>query len=80
MKATQKILEVLLDQNTTDVEEVMGLLLSECRIFYMNKSLCELFNTKYEKEFKNAHEKLELRLKNQKVREAIDDVFLMLFD
>lgn len=30
--------------------------------------------------FKKNHQALELRVKNQKVREAIDDVFMMLFD
>ena len=79
-KSLLKIQEILLDSATTDVEAVMGLLLCECRIFYQNKALCELFTTKHEKSLKEAHQKLELRVKDIKVRQAIDDVFMMLFD
>ena len=75
-----KIQDLFLDTTVTDVEAVMGLLLCECRIFYQNKALCELFTTKHEKSLKEAHQKLELRVKDSKVRQAIDDVFLMLFD
>lgn len=79
-RALFKIQEVLLDPATTDVEAVCALLMCECRILYLNKYLCELITAKNEAAFKEAHTKLELRVKNAKVREAIDDVFLMLFD
>lgn len=63
-----------------DFEAVIGLLLCECRIIYQNKLLCEAIVSKHEAVFKKNHQALELRVKNQKVREAIDDVFMMLFD
>lgn len=75
-----KINEILSDPNLLDFEAVIGLLLCECRMLYQNKKLCETITEKHEAEFKKNHQILELRVKNQKVREGIDDVFMMLFD
>ncbi len=49
-------------------------------MIYKNKHITELIAEKNEDSFKKHHQKLELRVKNQKVKEAIDDVFMMLFD
>jgi len=42
--------------------------------------MSEFITEKKEDVFKKNHQILELRVKNQKVKEAIDDVFTMLFD
>lgn len=79
-KATLKINERFADESLMDFEAVIGLLLCECRMIYQNRKLCEAILQKHEAIFKKNHQILELRVKNQKVREAIDDVFMMLFD
>jgi hypothetical protein len=75
-----KIIEVLGDDTLVEPTAVLALLLCECRSLYKNTKLCEFITEKNEEIFKKNHQKLELRVKNQKVKEAIDDVFMMLFD
>lgn len=76
----KKIIEVLDDETLVEPTAALALLLCECRILYKNKKLCEFITEKNEDTFKKSHQRLELRVKNQKVKEAIDDVFMMLFD
>ena len=78
--ALLKINELFADSSLVDFEASIALLLCECRILYTNKWICERITEKFEDIFKKNHQILELRVKNQKVKEAIDDVFMMLFD
>ena len=79
-KTMMEIVRIIADDTLMEPTAVLGLLLCECRILYMNKKMCEFITEKKEDIFKKNHQILELRVKNQKVKEAIDDVFQMLFD
>lgn len=74
-KTMMEIVRIIADDTLMEPTAVLGLLLCECRILYMNKKMCEFITEKKEDIFKKNHQILELRVKNQKVKEAIDDVF-----
>jgi len=74
-----KIYETITDPLLTDNEALLGLLLCECRIFFMNKSACE-FAKDSVAGFRENHQKLKTRISAQPVKEAVNDVLLMLFD
>lgn len=74
-----KISQLITDPLLTDNEALLGLLLCECRIFFMNKNTCEYAKEKVPL-FRENHQKLKTRIAALPVKEAVNDVLLMLYD
>lgn len=70
---------MITDPLLVDNEALLGLLLCECRLFFMNKLACE-FATEKVPGFRENHQKLKTRVTAQAVKEAVNDVLLMLYD
>lgn len=75
MKISQNVADPLL----ADSEALLGLLLCECRLVYQNKTAWEFIKTKLPS-FKENHQKLKARIQDQKVKEAVNDILLMIYD
>lgn len=56
----------------------MAMLLSECRMLYENRNLCETLLSKIEKEIKDNHTELKKKSQFQKVKECVDDILALL--
>lgn len=57
----------------------MALMLSECRILYENRKLCEVVLEKKGEEIKKHHLDVKAKTQHQKVKECVDDVLSLLF-
>ena len=79
-RALTKINQVITDPLLTDIEALLGLLLCECRIIYQNKHAFEFIINQSEPNFKKNHDTLKTRVANPKIKEAVNDVLIMLFD
>ncbi len=79
-KALVNISEKLADEKLIDSEALSGLLLCECRIVYKNKHTVEFVKDKLEPQFRKNHQNLKTRSPAQGVKEAVNDVILMIFD
>lgn len=79
-KALATISEKLGDDKLVDPEALSGLLLCECRIVYQNRHAVDFVNDKLEPQFRKNHLNLKTRIPAQGVKEAVNDVLLMIFD
>ena len=79
-KALTTISQKLADDKLVDPEALSGLLLCECRIVYQNKLTVEFVKNKLEPNFRKNHQNLKTRVPIQMVKEAVNDVMLMIFD
>ncbi len=79
-KALVTISEKLADKKLVDPEALSGLLLCECRIVYKNKHAVEFIKNKLEPQFRKNHQNLKTRISAQVVKEAVNDLLLMIFD
>jgi hypothetical protein len=79
-KALSKISSKISDEKFVDPEALMGLLLCECRIVYLNKDAIEHVKDHLEPNYRKNHQALKTRTQAQNVKEAVNDVILLIFD
>lgn len=79
-KALTIISQKISDEKFVDTEAIMGMLLCECRIVYLNKDAIEFVKENLEPNFRKNHQQLKTRTAAQNVKEAVNDVILMIFD
>lgn len=53
--ALSKIVETISNVSLNDIEAIMGLLLCECRIMFLNRPICEYVLCNIDSKFKDAH-------------------------
>lgn len=79
IEAVLKINAVIVSPELSDAEALQALLLSECRILYNNRQLCEYTVDKIESEFRKNHFVLKNKTQHAKVKECVDDVLSLVF-
>jgi hypothetical protein len=78
-QALTKISRVFTDPMLIDTEALLGLLLCECRLIYLNKDSWDFALNRLEG-FKANHQALKLRIADKTVKECVNDVLLLVFD